>query len=72
MKAFTNAQIETATKEFFERLGKENFEIKNFSIKDCELEDKFTCEWNIHGNFDSYDFFLKKINRIGKLIVDRK
>ena len=73
MKTFTKAQIEIATKDFFERLGKENFEVKNFSIEDGDLGDKFTCECNIHGNFDEYDFFLEKISkRSGDLIVGRK
>jgi hypothetical protein len=71
MEALTIAQIEEATTEFFKRLGKENFEIKNFSIQSAKIGDSFTCEANIHGDFDKFDFVCAKINRNGKLIVQR-
>lgn len=72
MKTFDKEQIEQATNYFFQRIGKNNFEIKNISIQSGILEDNFTCECNIHGDFDLFDFFLKKINGNGKLIVGRK
>ena len=72
MQTFNKEQIEQATREFFQRIGKDNFEIKNISIESGILEDTFTCECKIHGDFDSFDFFLRKINRNGRLIVERK
>ena len=72
MKTFDKEQIEQATKDFFQRIKNKNFEVKNFSIQSGVLEDTFTCECNLHGDFDLFDFYLKKINTNGKLIVGRK
>ena len=39
MKTFDKEQIEQATNYFFQRIGKNNFEIKNISIQSGILED---------------------------------
>ena len=67
---FTKEQIEKAILEFWERMGKQP-NVKKISINSGIIGDNFICDCDTHGEFDSYDFVLKKTNKKGSLIVRR-